>query len=138
MGIALVLGAGGQGGIDQGGMIEAVGKHRVAAPDQGSYRKVGVDRSLPPVALDKGEMMTPAEMAAKLDQYRLDANTKLAKYGAQMDEYGQVVASPAAAGSSQPSNQPGGRISVSAPDGRTYHFPNKKAADDFKAAAGIK
>ena len=106
--------------------------------DQGSYRKVGVDRSLPPVALDKGEMMTPAEMAAKLDQYRLDANTKLAKYGAQMDEYGQVVASPAAAGSSQPSNQPGGRISVSAPDGHTYHFPNKKAADDFKAAAGIK
>lgn len=106
--------------------------------DQGSYRKVGVDRSLPPVALNKGEMMTPAEMAAKLDQYRLDANTKLAKYGTQMDEHGQVVASPAAAGSSQPSNQPGGRISVSAPDGRTYHFPNKKAADDFKAAAGIK
>jgi hypothetical protein len=101
--------------------------------DQGSYRKIGVDRSLPPNLVDKGDLMTPDEMAAKLDQYRLDANKQLAKYGTKMDEHGQVVAAPAS-----PAAQPDGQIGVTAPDGKTYHFPNKKAADAFKAAAGIR
>jgi hypothetical protein len=37
----------------------------------------------------------------------------------------------------QPANTPAGSVSVTAPDGVTYVFPNQKTANDFKAAAHI-
>jgi hypothetical protein len=38
-----------------------------------------------------GDMMTGEQMRAKLDQFRVDSNTKLAALGVKMDDQGQVV-----------------------------------------------
>lgn len=104
----------------------------VRQPD-GNYLRSGAQK----FSQNKDDHMSANEFNAKVDQFRLDANKELEKHGATIDATGQVQRRSAA----NVPPVPEGRIAVSVPgpNGPTvYHFPNKKAADQFKKAAGLK
>jgi len=71
-----------------------------------------------------GDLLTPDQYAAKVDQFRLDANKQLAKHGAQIGADGQVV-SRQAPGANPAANAPAAAAKQSpAPDGTRRQAPN--------------
>lgn len=125
---------------DQTGKKNEFVSQFVRQPD-GSYLRKGVTN---PFNAGKDDKLSGEEFNAKVDQFRLDANKQLEKHGAQMDATGQIVhrgpGAPQSTSAGALPPVPKGRVAVSVPGPggpQVFHFPNQKAAGDFKKKVGL-